>query len=123
MNRTTKRDDYSQPTLTETPWVIAKEFLDTKTGILIRVNSRELPPKFDGAVPLTQFSWELLRRREDDGKPLRHFPARCRVEDGAVTIEEFNIGVFVTLMAQVSNWVVGERKRREDEIVARRGGR
>ena len=103
----------------EAPWAFAKDFADAEAGICVRVNSRTLPPRFSGAVPLTEYSWELLRVNKE--RVSRFFAFAFIRNMAAVQVENpFDSGRFCELVAEAEAWTRAERQAREDKIVEQR---
>ena len=103
-------------------WFQATLLSDPKTGIGIRVNVSELPPKFEGAIPIKHYSLELVRVLPN-GNTSRFFPMVCTVTDGIVSIVPFASGRFAALVDEAEEWVRNERQKREDAVARQRSGR
>jgi hypothetical protein len=100
------------------PWQHARDFVNKAGTMAVRVTFCTLPPKFDGAIPLTHYTWELVRLFE--GRVIRHFQVICQVNDGIVTTEDFPWDEFVEMLKAATEWVKDQRQVREDALTARR---
>lgn len=95
-------------------WTTAAVFQNEAKTFCIRVTHCELPPRFLGQVPLTQYSWELQRMY--DGRPARFFPVSCKTKKGEVEVEPFDISEVGPVLAQAEEWIRKQRQKREDRV-------
>jgi hypothetical protein len=99
-------------------WNHAIDFTSKDKSFAVRITACLLDPKFEGAVPLTHYTWELVRLY--DNKVARHFPFGCSVNDGTARVEAFNIDELSELIVEAHEWVRQKRQEREDMITQRR---
>jgi hypothetical protein len=99
-------------------WSHAIDIMSKDKTFAISITSCELPPKFPGAIPLTHYTWELVRFY--DGKKQRHFQFVCSIEDGIASVEQFPADELKELLSEAREWVRGQRQKREDLLTERR---
>lgn len=109
--------DQEKPRTAENLWKPVKDFVNKASTMAVRVTACELAPKFEGAIPLTHYTWELVRLY--DGRVLRYFPIMATVEHGVVQLEDFHWDEFIELQKEAMVWVKDQRQDREDRLKAK----
>ena len=105
------------------PWMHCRDFIDEASRLCVRINSRLLPPLFPGAIPVTEYSWELVRLTDAARGVSRFFGMRFSVKMGKASIDAFDAGSFCQLIGEAESWVEEQRQAREDKISEARGRR
>lgn len=95
-------------------WKTAAEFKNEEKTFCIRVTQCELPPRFEGQIPLVHYTWELLRLYDD--RPVRFFPITCVTKKGEVSVESFDLSEVGDALAAAFKWVKDRRQEREDRV-------
>jgi hypothetical protein len=99
-------------------WQYETDIINSAKTMAIRITSCTLPPKFEGAVPLTHYTTELVSLRE--GRQGKHFQMQCVVDDGTVSVTEWPWDEFIEIWKAAAEWVRVKRQEREDAVTARR---
>ena len=104
-------------------WQVVKDFTDVETSIAVRISKRTMPAAYEGAVPVSHFSFEIGRMTIGPNQTVRvqrHFQAQCLVEHGRAHVVPFPCEVLNGLIHRAEEWIQGERQTREDAVMENR---